>query len=120
MGQVRVAKDVWDKLPLKAQEARKAVENFTFLNEPVLDESTQEYVWDDHRITEAHSFIIEECRKLKPTKDDTDVGLRVLMEEKLYARKAPKERVGMELPDPVIVTEEQVSPSLEPSSSTSK
>ena len=114
MGQVRVAKAVWDKLPLKAQEARKTVENFTFLNEPVLDESTQEYVWDDHRITEAHSFIIEECRKLKPTKDDTEVSLRALMEEKLYVRKAPKERVGVELPDPVIVTEEQVSPTLEP------
>lgn len=120
MGQVRVAKAVWDSLPLKAQEARKAVENFTFLNEPVLDEVTQEYVWDDHRITEAHSFILEECRKLVPTKDDTDVSLRVLMEEKLYTRKISKERVGIELPDPVIVTEEQVSPSLEPSSSTSK
>ena len=120
MGQVRVAKDVWDSLPLKAQEARKAVENFTFLNEPVLDEVTQEYVWDDHKITEEHTFILEECRKLVPTKDDTDVSLRVFMEEKLYARKISKERVGMELPDPVIVTEEQVSPSLEPSSSTSK
>ena len=114
MGQVRVAKDIWDSLPLKAQEARKAVANYVFLNEPVLDEVTQEYVWDDHRITEAHSFILEECRKLKPTKDDTEVSLRVLMEEKLYTRKISKERVGMELPDPVIVTEEQVSPTLEP------
>lgn len=114
MSQIRVSKDVWDKLPEKAKEARKAVANFVFLNEPVLDETTQEYVWDDHRITDEHMFILEECRKLKPTKDDTDVSLRELMDEKLYNRKLAQDRVDVELPEPVKVTEEQVSPVLTP------
>lgn len=109
MGQLRVAKDVWDKLDPKAQEVRKAVVNGVFLNQPVLDELTNEYVWDDHRLTEDHDFIMEECKKLKPTRDDTEVILLELMDEKVLARKRAREpRL------PVTVTEEQVSPELTP------
>lgn len=111
MGQVRVKKVDWDKLDPKAQEARKAVINGTFLNHPVLDESTQEYVWDDWRITEDHDFILEECKKLKPTKSDREVALLELMDEKVFARKQARER---EPRLPVTVTEEQVSPELTP------
>lgn len=106
MGQVRVKKVDWDKLDPKAQEARKAIINGTFLNQPALDESTQEYVWDDWRVTDDHTFIIEECKKLRPTKSDTEVTLLDLMDEKLYSRKHGDVKV------PVTVTEEQVSPEL--------
>lgn len=111
MGQLRVAKAVWDKLDPKAQEARKAVVNGVFLNQPVLDELTNEYVWDDHRLTEDHEFILEECKKLKPTKSDREVALLELMDEKVFARKQARER---EPRLPVTVTEEQVSPELTP------
>lgn len=111
MGQVRVAKDVWDKLDDRAKEACKSVVNGVFLNEPALDEATNEYVWDDHRIIDDHTFIIDECKKLKPKKADTDVGLRDLMDEKVRARvKIISPEINMD--SPVIVTEEQVSPPL--------
>ncbi len=106
MGQIRVKKDLWDKLDRKAIEMRKVTYNGTFLNEPVLDEATQEYVWDDHRITSEHEFIKDECLAEKPKVSDTDVTLFSKMEQKLYAR------IRRKVEEPVKVTEEQVSPEL--------
>lgn len=108
MGQIRVKKDLWDKLDRKAIEMRKVLYNGTFLNEPVLDEVTQEYVWDDHRITSEHEFIKDECLAEKPKVSDTDVTLFSKMEQKLY------ERIHRKVEEPVKVTEEQVSPVLTP------
>lgn len=99
MGQIRVPKDVWEKLDEKAKEARKVVENGVFLNEPVLDETTQEYVWDDHRLTEDHDFIMEEVKKLKPVKADTREKLIEKLEEKVYLAKA--ERIKP-MPSPIL------------------
>ena len=106
MGQIRVKKALWDKLDRKAIEMRKVPYNGTFLNEPVLDEVTQEYVWDDHRITSEHEFIKDECLAEKPKVSDTDVTLFSKMEQKLY------ERIHVKVEEPVKVTEEQVSPEL--------
>lgn len=106
MGQIRVAKATWDKLDRKAQEMRKVPFNGTFLNEPVFDEATQEYVWDDHRITSEHAFIKDECLTIKPQVSDTEVTLFSKLEQKLYERAHPK------VVEPVKVTEEQVSPEL--------
>ena len=106
MGQIRVKKDLWDKLDRKAIEMRKVPFNGTFLNEPVLDEATQEYVWDDHRITSEHEFIRDECLAVKPLVSDTEVTLFSKMEQKLY------ERIHVKVEEPVKVTEEQVSPEL--------
>ena len=106
MGQIRVKKSLWDKLDRKAIEMRKVPYNGTFLNEPVLDEVTQEYVWDDHRITSEHEFIKDECLAEKPKVSDTDVTLFSKMEQKLY------ERIHVKVEEPVKVTEEQVSPEL--------
>lgn len=108
MGQIRVKKDLWDKLDRKSQAMRMVPHNGTFLNEPVLDEATQEYVWDDHRITSEHEFIKDECLAEKPKVSDTDVTLFSKMEQKLY------ERVHVKVDSPVKVTEEQVSPVLTP------
>lgn len=107
MGQIRVKKSLWDKLDRKTQEMRKVPHNGTFLNEPVLDEVTQEYVWDDHRIISEHEFIKDECLAIKPKVSDTEVTLFSKMEQKLYERiRQPR---ANEL---VKVTEEQVSPEL--------
>lgn len=108
MGQIRVKKDLWDKLDRKAIEMRKVPFNGTFLNEPALDEVTQEYVWDDHRITSEHAFIKDECLAEKPKAGDTEVTLFSKLEQKLYERNHPK------VVEPVKVTEEQVSPVLTP------
>lgn len=98
MGQIRVAKDVYEKLDDKAKESRKIWANNTFLNEPAFDEATQEYVWDDPRINDEHSFVMEECKALKPKKADKEEDLRVAIEEKLRTRK-----VGELKPADVIV-----------------
>lgn len=106
MGQIRVKKDLWDALGRRAKAMRMVPYNGTFLNEPVLDEATQEYVWDDHRIIPEHEFIKDECLAVKPEVSDTEVTLFSKMEQKLYERVHPK------VEEPVKVTEEQVSPEL--------
>lgn len=100
MGQIRVAKDVWDKLDGKAKEGRKIVFNNVFLNEPVLIDD--EYVWDDYRITSEHTDVLEECKKYKPTKNEKLEDIRDKIQEKV--------RVKREL---VQVTEEMVNQPLE-------
>lgn len=113
MGQLRVAKDEWDKLDDRVKEARKMRFNDVFLNDPALDETTNEYLWDDPRLTEDHTFVLEECRKDKPTKSEKADKVLERISQRVEGRKGSRE--------PVRVTEEMVNQPLElrPNSSVS-
>lgn len=100
MAQVRVPQTEWEALNVKAQKARTCWANLTFLNEPVLLDG--HYVWDDHRITEDHEFVMSEVRKERPTASETEPVVLARVQAKLDARRA-EQRVPAVRPDEVII-----------------
>lgn len=83
MAQIVIPQAEWEGLPVKVQAARKLWTNGVFLNEPALINGN--YVWDDHRVTADHQFILDECKSQKSTTDSAAVVVAKL-EQKLYDR----------------------------------
>ncbi len=101
MGQLRVARTIWDALDEKAKSARTVVENNTFLAIPVLDEETDEYVWDDHRLTSEHETILEDVKKLRPAKASKVEDLIADLETKVYNIKKERFKKINPMPSPI-------------------